>query len=181
MIRSSYGPMQKTLHWVVFALVVLLYGITYGEEFFPRGDPGRAWIWWLHISFGLLLAAVIIIRILTRMRLGSPASVSSVTPVEENVARVTHFLLYALLVAVVTIGIVLTFYRDNPLSFFGLFTIPSPIAPDRETARTIQGLHELGANALMILAGLHALAALWHHYVRRDDVLERMLPGSSQG
>ncbi len=116
MIRSSYGPMQKTLHWVVFVLVVLLYGITYGEEFFPRGDPGRAWIWWLHISFGLLLAAVIIIRILTRMRLGSPASVSSVTPVEENVARVTHFLLYALLVAVVTIGIVLTFYRDNPLA-----------------------------------------------------------------
>ena len=181
MIRSSYGPLQKTLHWVVFSLVVLLYGITYGEEFFPRGDPGRAWIWWLHVSFGLLLAAVIVIRILTRMRLGTPASVNSVTPIEENVARVTHFLLYALLVAVVAIGIALAFYHDNPLNFFGLFTIPSPVAPDRETARSIRELHELGANGLLLLAGFHALAALWHHYVRRDDVLERMLPGSSQG
>jgi cytochrome b561 len=179
MIRANYSPAQKTLHWLVFVLVVLLYGITYGEGFFPRGSPGRDWIWWLHVSFGLLLAAVLIVRIATRMRLGTPAAVSSIHPLEERVARLTHLLLYVLMVAVVILGVVLALYRGNALSFFGLFTIPSPIAADRETARSIQELHNLGATALVILAGFHAAAALWHHLFRRDEVLERMLPGSS--
>ena len=177
--RQNYGPIQKTLHWFVFLLVVFLYGITYVEEFFPRGDPGRAWIWWLHISFGLLLAAVLIVRIATRMRLGTPATVSSITPLEERVARMTHLLLYILIVAVVILGIVLAFYRGNELSFFGLFTIPSPIATDRATVRSIQELQNLGATALVILASFHAAAALWHHFIRRDEVLVRMLPGES--
>lgn len=179
MDRTVYGPIQKALHWLVFLLVVFLYGITYAEEFFPRGDPGRAWVWWLHISFGLLLAAVIVIRIAARTRLGTLSAVSSITPLEERLARMTHLLLYILMVAVVILGVVLAFYRGNELTFFGLFTIPSPIASDRGTARSIQELHELGANALILLASLHAAAALWHHFVRRDDVLARMLPGRS--
>jgi cytochrome b561 len=179
MIRANYSPAQKTLHWLVFALVTFLYGITYVEEFFPRGSPGRAWVWWLHVAFGLLLAAVLILRISTRLRLGTPAPVRSITPLEERAARITHLLLYVLLVAVVILGIVLAFYRGNALSFFGLFTIPSPVAADRETARSFQELHNLGATALVILAGFHAAAALWHHWFRRDAVLERMLPGNS--
>jgi cytochrome b561 len=91
----------------------------------------------------------------------------------------THLLLYILMVAVVILGVVLAFYRGDELTFFGLFTIPSPIASDRETAHSIKELHELGANALILLAGLHSAAALWHHFVRRDDVLARMLPGRS--
>jgi len=179
MTRTTYGPAQKTLHWLVFLLVALLYGITYAEDLFPRGNPGRDWVWWLHISFGLLLAAVIVLRIATRMRLGTPDAVGSITPLEQHVAHITHLLLYVLILAAVILGIVLAFYRGNALSFFGLFTIPSPIAPDRETARSIQELHELGATALVILASFHALAALWHHFVRRDEVLARMLPGKN--
>ena len=185
MTHSSYGPMQKTLHWFVFLLVIFLYGITYGEEFFPRGDPGRAWIWWLHISFGLVLAATLIVRILMRLTVGTPGPAPSVTPFQERLAGITHLLLYVLLVGVVTIGITLAFYRGNAVSFFGLFTIPSPIViprpivPDRETARSIQELHELGANLLLAVAGFHAAAALYHHFIRRDEVLERMLPGGN--
>ena len=179
MTHSSYSPMQKMLHWLVFLLVIFLYGITYAEELFPRGDPGRDWVWWLHISFGLVLVAALILRIFTRLTTGAPAPAPSVTPLQERLAGITHFGLYVLLVAVVMIGVALAFYRGNAVSFFGLFTIPSPIAPDRETARSIQELHELGANLLLGVAGFHAAAALWHHFVRRDEVLERMLPGDN--
>jgi len=179
MISTAYGPLQKTLHWLVFLLVVFLYGITYVEDLFPRGDPGRVWIWWLHISFGLCLAVVLVVRIAARMRLGTPAAVSSITPLEERLARITHLLMYVLMVTVVILGVVLAIYRGDALSLFGLFTIPSPIAPNRETARFIQELHELGATALVLLASFHAVAALWHHFVRRDDVLARMLPGKN--
>ncbi len=179
MSRTVYGPIQKMLHWLVFILVVFVYGITYAEDLFPRGDPGRDWVWWLHISFGLLLAAVIVVRIAARTRLGTLSAASSITPLEERLGRVTHLLLYILMVAVVILGVVLAFYRGDELTFFGLFTIPSPIASDRETAHSIKELHELGATALILLAGLHSAAALWHHFIRRDDVLARMLPGRS--
>ncbi|WP_457155810.1 cytochrome b [Mesorhizobium sp. P5_C1] len=70
----------------------------------------------------------------------------------------------------------MTWFRGNELSFFGLFTIPAPFAPDRTTDRTIRELHSLCADGILIAVGLHALAALYHHFVRRDAILTRMLP-----
>ena len=64
---AAYSTAQKSLHWLIFLLVVGLYGITYGEAFYPRGDPGRDTLWWLHISFGLLLAALVVWRIAARV------------------------------------------------------------------------------------------------------------------
>jgi cytochrome b561 len=177
MPSRTYGPTQKTLHWLVFLLVVFLYGITYAEELYPRGDPGRAMVWWLHIAFGLLLIAVVVLRVGVRAVEGTPAQSYKVSWLKGRLATLTHGILYVLLFAVPIIGMVLTWYRGDALSFFGLFTIPAPFPPEKETARSVRELHELGANALLIVAGLHALAALYHYFIRRDDVLQRMLPG----
>jgi SAM-dependent methyltransferase len=65
--------------------------------------------------------------------------------------------------------------RGHEVSFFGLFSIPSPIAPDRELAGSIWELHEVGATSLILLASFHAAAALWHPFLRRGPVLARML------
>jgi cytochrome b561 len=156
---------------------VLLYGITYAEELYPRGDPGRAMVWWLHISFGLVLIAAILLRVGVRAVEGTPAQSYKISWLEGRLATLTHGILYVLLFAVPIIGVGLTWYRGDALSFFGLFTIPAPFPADKETARFVRELHELGANALLIVAGLHALAAFYHYFIRRDDVLQRMLPG----
>jgi len=174
---AAYSPMQKALHWSIFLLVVGLYGVTYGEAFFPRGDPGRDAIWWLHISFGLLLAVLVLWRIAMRLATGAPALPPGMSPLERRLAAVAHSALYLLLVVLPVLGIALTWLRGDALSFFGLFTLPAPVAADRELARTVKELHELAANLILAVAGLHAAAALWHHYVRRDSVLKRMLPG----
>ncbi len=179
MNTKTYRPAQKLLHWAVFALVITVYGITYAEALYPRGDPGRDFVWWLHISFGLLLLSFVVLRVFVRSSAGAPPPPNSVGRFQERVASITHFLLYILLLAVPLIGVALTWYRGDALTFFGLFTIPSPVAADRDTAHFIKGIHELAANGLLILAGFHAAAALWHHFVRRDEVLERMLPGSA--
>ena len=178
MPTNAYSSTQKALHWLLFILVLGLYGITYGEGLFERGDPNRAVVWWLHISFGLLLAGLVIWRVLLRLRKGTPQFPSSMTSMERTLAKAGHFALYALLIAIPVLGILLTWLRGDALSFFGLFTIPAPFQPDRDTARTVQELHGLCANGILILAGIHALAAFWHHYIRKDDVLERMLPES---
>ncbi|MBA8882094.1 cytochrome b [Phyllobacterium myrsinacearum] len=181
MAAKIYSSSQKTLHWAVFVLVIGLYGLTFGDDLFQRGDPNRAFAWWLHISFGLLLAALVGWRIVLRLMRGAPDLPSSMTGIEQVTAKVGHAALYALLIAIPTLGILLTWYRGDALSFFGLFTIPAPFSPDRETAKSIKELHGLCANGILILAGLHALAALWHHFIKRDDVLKRMLPGRSNG
>lgn len=177
MASTAYSPTQKLLHWGIFALVLGLYGITYAEALFPRGDPGRDAVWWLHISFGLLLAALVATRIGFRLANGVPALPAEVTRIERVAASVAHGLLYALLIVIPTLGILLTWFRGDTLGFFGLFAIPAPYAPDRETAHFVKELHELAANAILVVAGLHAAAGLWHHFVRRDDVMRRMLPG----
>lgn len=180
MARVAYTSSQKFLHWTLFGLVVLLYALTYGEDFFARGDPTVDVIWRLHISFGLLLAALVFWRVVLRGVRGAPGLPPEMSAPERAAAKLGHLLLYALLVAIPVLGILLTWFRGNELSFFGLFTIPAPFAPDRTTARTVRELHSLCANGILILAGLHALAALYHHFIRRDTVLVRMLPGDRQ-
>ncbi|MBZ9711453.1 cytochrome b [Mesorhizobium sp. ESP7-2] len=175
-MNPTYTSAQKAMHWAVFVLVIGLYGLTYVEELFPRGDPGRALVWWLHISFGMLLFVLIVVRVSLRLTLGTPGLPRQMSELERWTAKVAHLVLYALLVAIPVLGIVLTWYRGDALSFFGLFTIPAPVSPDRDAARFVRELHSLCANLILILAGLHAAAALWHHFIRKDDVLKRMLP-----
>ncbi len=179
-MRSNvYSSSQKALHWLLFVLVLGLYGLTFGDSLFQRGDPYRDFAWWLHISFGLLLAALVVWRVVLRLINGAPELPASMTGIERILAKTGHVALYALLIVIPILGILLTWFRGDALSFFGLFTIPAPFQPDRSTAGLIKELHGLCANGILILAGLHAGAGLWHHFVRKDDVLTRMLPASS--
>ena len=172
----SYTATQKWLHWLLFGVVVLMYGLTFGEDLFARGDPRAEAAWSIHISVGILFAVLVAWRVVVRLTVGAPSLPPEMTSLERLAAKAGHLLLYALLIALPILGFLLTWYRGDALSFFGLFTIPSPVTPDRAMARSIRGLHSLCANGILIVAGLHALAALWHHFIRRDSVLRRMLP-----
>ncbi|WP_448950812.1 cytochrome b [Labrys neptuniae] len=173
---SSYKPIQKALHWAIFLLVLACYGLTYSGLFFAKGDPGRALAWWSHISLGLLLAALVAGRLVARLALGAPELPATMSGMEAAAAKGAHLLLYVLMIGIVGLGVALTWLRGDALTFFGLFTLLAPVAPNPELARLVKDAHELCADAILIVAGLHAAAALWHHYVRGDDVLTRMLP-----
>ena len=94
----------------------------------------------------------------------------------DTTGRLAHYALYALLVAVPISGIVLQFARGDALPLFGLAEIPSPWVANRTYARSVKEVHEVLANALVILAAFHAAAALVHHWIFRDRTLVRMLP-----
>ena len=170
---TVYDTVSIVLHWLTAALVLTQFVLAETWEWFAR--PTHSTMVVLHMSFGIILSAVIVIRIVWRMLPGHQVA-PAVTGRADIASRAVHFLLYAMLVAEAVLGFVLRWAGDESMRFFGLL-IPPPFAPCSETAQhLIEELHELNGWAIIILAAGHAAAALYHHYVLRDPVLSRMLP-----
>ena len=168
-----YDNTSITLHWITAALVILLWCAGETIDWFPSRDA-RIAARSLHILFGVLLGAILCWRIWWRTG-GAGQRLPAVDSRALNaLAKSVHVALYVILVTTVVLGIANAWVRGD--SIFGLFSIPS-IAPGNKALRgQVEDLHSWSANTLVILAGLHALAGLWHHFVRKDGVLRRMWP-----
>jgi len=167
-----YDRATILFHWLTAALIALLWMIGETIDWFPRGTP-RISVRSSHILLGALLLCVAVARILWRLNHG--ARLPAAQPGWEGVAaKVTHNALYVLLVATVLLGALNVWVRGD--KFFGLFAFPKLMAGGDGLKSTVEELHSLSANILGGLACLHALAALAHHFVKRDGVLRRMLP-----
>ncbi len=174
---ARYGLVPLGLHWLVAALVIVAWILGTFGDVLPRG-PARAAGLFVHMSAGLAVIAFVAVRLLWRA--GDPPPPPETTPLgrwAEQAGALAHYALYGLLIAVPLLGIVEQFARGNALPVFGLWQIASPWPADRAFARSIKEVHEVLAHTLVILAGLHAAAALMHHWIFRDRTLIRMLPG----
>lgn len=173
---EGYGAVPQILHWITVALVILAWFLGQFDDIFPKGEARTASLF-VHVTAGLAVIGILIMRLLWRL-------VDSPPPIEQTVlgawldraGRLVHYVLYALLIAAPISGIILQFARGDSLPLFGLTEIASPWAADRAFARSVKGVHEVTANALVFLAAFHATAALLHHWVFRDRTLVRMLP-----
>jgi cytochrome b561 len=177
-VRNSpegYGAVAMTLHWAVVVLVLFAWLTGQFGEALPRG-PQREAGELIHILLGLSICALVAARMFWRLADPPPPEDSAIGRWSGWVARAMHYIMYALLVAVPVAGIVLQFARGHALPVFGLFEIASPWVADRNFAHTVKEIHETLANGLLVLVGLHAAAALVHHYVLHDRTLLRMLP-----
>jgi cytochrome b561 len=175
---DSYGAVPQALHWAVAALVLLAWLLGTFGDVLPRGTARAAGLF-VHMSAGLAIITLVLVRL--AWRLGDPPPPPEKTSLgewAERTSQIIHYALYAFLVAIPIVGIVLQFARGDVLPIFGLFHIASPWPADRGFARTVKEIHALLANGIMILAGVHAAAALAHHWIFRDRTLLRMLPGT---
>lgn len=173
---QSYGAIAMVLHWAMLVLVLSawLFG-QFGDEL-PRGTPREIGLF-VHMSLGLAVIAFVIARLF--WRLSDPPPAPEESPLGswgEWASKAAHYLIYVALIAVPIAGIVLQFARGHALPIFGLFEIASPWPADRTFAHDVKEIHEVLANAMLALIGLHAAAALVHHYIFRDRTLLRMLP-----
>jgi len=173
---QGYGAVAQAMHWVTVALVIVAWLLGEFDDVFPKG-PARAASLYVHISAGLAVIGILVLRLFWRLVDPPPPNQPTVLGAWlDRAGHFTHYLLYALLIATPIAGIVLQFARGDALPIFGLGEIASPWAADRAFARTVKDFHEVLANALVILAGFHAAAALIHHWLLRDRTLVRMLP-----
>ncbi|QUD89284.1 cytochrome b [Phenylobacterium montanum] len=174
---ERYDATTIALHWLVAVLIVCQWASGQTIDWFAKGAP-RVDARSMHLVIGAAILFSMAVRIWWRLRSGR-----RLPPANQGIWRVTaqamHGFLYAAVVAVVAGGVTTELLRGD--SFFGLIHLPklggmSP-SSEHEWAERLGDLHGLGADLIMILALLHALAALFHHYVSKDGVLRRMALG----
>jgi cytochrome b561 len=169
---ERYDSTTLWLHWITALLVVEQWVGAHLIDDFAKGFPRTA-ARSVHISFGLILAVILIVRIFWRGTQGRalpPANRGFL----QIVAKGTHWLLYLLIVAVIAAGISLVWLGG--VSFFDLFKIPAYAGATKLLRHNVFQAHMWIANVILIVAGIHAAAALIHHFVWRDGVLRRMMP-----
>jgi len=171
-VSAHYDRRTILFHWLSALLVVGLWAVGQCIDFFPKGTP-RITVRSLHITIGVLLGALLVARVLWRVRSGSKLPAADAGALGQAAIGV-HHLLYLLLSATVLIGMACVWIRGDNL--FNLFTVPAFDPANKALRHDAVELHETAANALLIVAGLHAAAAVWHHRVRKDGVLRRMWP-----
>lgn len=174
---TTYDRVAIVLHWVTAFLVVANFALAQTWDWFAK--PTAALMEDTHMSFGVLLTIVIVARILWRLMPGH--QVSSLEAGWVRVAsKCVHYLLYALLIAEAALGFAFRWGAGRPMEFFGLGIPPLIAEMERPLRRQLREFHEWIGWAIIVLALAHALAALYHHYVLRDRVLQRMLPSGAK-
>lgn len=169
-------PLSLVLaHWATAALLLTAV-ITVLLRECVEGDAVRKALLALHQQVGLLVLVVIVLRVLMRLRIGSLASLGDQPAWQRWAAAAVHGLLYCAALALPLLGWAASNARGETLSWLSI-TLPHWVAErDLDLADELIERHQAVAWALLALVLAHAGAALWHHFVVRDDVLIQMWP-----
>ena len=174
-IKPGYATPMILLHWLTFVLVAISYALMELKSFAPRGSDLRLNMAALHYLLGLLVFMLVLARLILRMTATIPPIEPAVSAIQAAIAKTMHWFLYAFLIAMPVLGWLALSAKGRPVHLF-FFDLPFPIDTDDALARQLKQWHEFIANAGYFAIGLHATFALFHHYVRRDTTLKRMLP-----
>ena len=171
----SWGAVAKTLHWLIVALIITQYVLAEAADEMPLGAAKFATLA-RHKSIGITILILAVLRLLWRWMNPTPELPSTLKPYQRVLARATHFALYVLLFAQPITGWIMSSASNFPVSYFGWFTLPDLVEPNKEFAKLMEEVHKTSFKCLVAVASLHVFAALWHHFRLKDDVLKRMLP-----
>ncbi len=176
--RNTYSGTAKFLHWLIVALLIVQFVLAWTMPHIGR-DTKVTTLIGLHFSFGISILLIAVVRLSWRMIQGDPVPQDGIPPWQVRSARAVHWLLYTLLFVVPILGWLNASWRGFPVSLFGLFEMPKLLATRAQGWGWTGDIHGVLANyLLLILVGIHVAAALYHQFVRRDGVLQRMLPGA---
>jgi cytochrome b561 len=176
--QTRYGVIPQLVHWLTALFVIAGWLLGQFGDDLPKG-PAHAAGLFAHMTLGQCVVALLVIRLI--WRIGNPPPPPEPTPfgwIVAIAAKLSHFTLYALLIVVPCLGIIVQLKRGHDLPIFGFWDFVSPWPADRDLARTVLIVHKYLADTLLILAGIHAGAALLHHWLWHDRTLVRMLPGA---
>lgn len=170
---AAYGSGAIAFHWTMFVLVVIVGILGLLHDDWPKETQG----FWInvHALLGLLLWIALVARFFWRLRHAPPALPGGIGAISRRLSSTVHWALYALMFLTPILGVV-TFLYHGRIFNFGVFQLDFGIKKNHAIFEPTEDIHGYLAYALFALAGLHALAALWHQFYLHDRVLARMWP-----
>ncbi|MDE2227626.1 MAG: cytochrome b [Alphaproteobacteria bacterium] len=172
---ATYSPAAKVLHWLVVALIAVQLALGWLMPGARRTTPPDL-LNNGHMSFGVIILAVIVIRAAWRAVAGPPAPEAGMPRWQIAAAHWTHLALYGLVFALVFSGWANAAAHNWPIALFWPVTLPTLLPAGAAWVRDLGELHETIVWVLLGFVGLHVAAALGHHFILGDNVLRRMLP-----
>lgn len=173
--NTHYGSVSIILHWLMALVFIGVYACIELRELYPKGsDPREALKVW-HFMLGLSILLLVAVRLY--FKVASPTPLISPQPKQWQMisAKLGHLALYALMIGMPVLGWFILSAAGKPIPFFGL-ELPALVAKNKELASSLKELHETIGVLGYYLIGIHAIAALFHHYILKDNTLTRMLP-----
>lgn len=175
--HETYSTAARHFHWWMVALIAIqvplgVYMVWYGET--SKFAPPTGQLYDAHKLLGMLLLIFFIARFANRMRNGAPGDEPSLEPWQKLVSHITHWAIYALLFIVPFLGW-LAVSAYGPFKPFGI-PLPALLSQNDALAARLFGAHKFAAILLVLLLCMHVGAALFHYVIRKDGVLNRMLP-----
>ncbi|NIF22046.1 cytochrome b561 [Candidatus Pantoea multigeneris] len=180
MRTNKYASSQITLHWLTFLLVVVAYYTMEFRGFAQRGSTLGFTLIITHFSAGTTVLVLMLLRLVQRLRHRTPAIEPKPPAWQTGMAHLTHLAIYLLFIILPVLGLSSRYLRGRDWWLFGI-QMPVASEPNFELVDSLVSWHETLATAGYWLIGLHAAAALFHHYVMKDNVLLRMMPSKRKG
>lgn len=171
---TRYGSLSISLHWLAALAVFGLFGLGFWMVGLSYYDPLRQSAPYWHKSIGIVLLLLMAIRAVWRVISPPPAPLPSHGPLTRRASHLGHLALYLGVFVVMISGYLISTADGRPIEVFGLFTVPATVSGLPQQEDIAGAVHKYAAWALVLFAGVHALAALKHHVIDRDSTLLRM-------
>ena len=173
--ESGHPRLTKAIHWLTVAAIVIAVVVMFVRD--ATEDRGlRQFLLSMHRQLGLLVLVAAGVRIVVRLRRGLADHAPGMAPFMRWAAKSAHVLMYGVLIGLPLLGWAVTSAHGIALSFLGSVPLPKLVEADSELADTLTDYHIWLAWGLLALVVMHVAAAAWHHFIRRDTVLQAMLP-----
>ncbi|MGB3918702.1 MAG: cytochrome b [Thiothrix litoralis] len=173
---QAYGWVSILLHWLMAVALIGMYCVgTYmvDLEYYDRLYHTLPT---LHKATGVLLAGLLLVRLAWVYAQPHPLPAVSRAPAFTHLAgKLGHIALYGLLVVIIISGYLISTAKGHGINVFDLFELPALLPADKDRGELAGDIHEIGATLFIFLVGVHALAALIHHFYWKDKTLTRML------
>ncbi len=176
MSADRYDGGARVFHWTIAALVAVTVPIGITMNVILGAGPAQDVLYVIHESIGVTILVLMVARLGWRLGRGAPPPSRDLGRLEVWASRAVHAALYLVLLAMPVTGYLLVVAGGYPLTWFDLFAVPRLVAKNKALGDLAENAHLALQWAVYGLVAMHAGAALHHHFVRRNDVLARMLP-----
>lgn len=173
--EESYGLVARIFHWLVGLMIIIVIIVGYTMADMEPSDQKWA-LYNGHKATGVVILMLVSMRFLWKLSNKTTLLPADIPAWQKLAAKTTYFILYVLMFLMPISGLLMSLLSGHPVDVYGLFTIDK-LAENKPLAMQFHSIHVFSSFILTAFVVLHISAAWYHHLIRKDNVLMRMIKG----